>query len=741
MQRDIETPTYTLSDTESTTSSRSRRSNASLHTPPVAAATGGGTTKLLGVRRARNRDDLGSYRPQCAECTTLQKWLVYDALEWEECPNDFCTYVCLGESLLSAHLVRMVQNINSYVRWLKGDDRATPKACIEHLDTMATVASQQRQSLYELLVEGYEGGLRKIQQTSGAVGWSLGGLLWVVIMKLRYWETLAYNIIRTCFTALNNKRKDLRILLGQRLPSYTAMVQWPRYHPQLDMLVDADLLITLRQQVPHLLDLGLVLLPDVRVGEYTQWQLWTQLYVLASQWCNIDPALLQLTRVLDLLEARASELVTHTWKNALCDISKIDASTPLDMPQMYHKRMDTPESGRAHVDLGNIDKPKKNATTPTAAATSIADAESVVSRAYIGEVLGMIMPMRRSIDLVPEHTPDVAETLLRGLCTTLDIAPVLEMGEFMCALRARLTFERSLIPDGEVTEQLCVDMRRSALPLGSNERFAYKERNMFGMTTDREQLENECLPRPVLTARNCSWVKLPLQRLEYSEGIPRSSRNYVVLSIMRSISFCKDSRTNWIDEYVMQEHSVGTLESRRSFNPSPFVLLLGARCFVRYEDRWVHAADVYEACALWLLIMVVHHHCTYAKLGRMYYCEHWNIFAGEIVDAVVQQRVRTRKTRVSRSMWDDEEEEEEESVSDDSSMMDSPWSSATDTTSPSSSSRLLTASADQGSDAGVPQAASTNEDDSGDDDDDDDDEMLWEEDETASALRLLYGHG
>lgn len=632
---------------------------------------------ILGVRKASNRVVMGGYQPGCIETVkALSEWLRYRDLDWVVCGNDFATYIEFGEVHLNNHLTRIFNNTSKYIQWLTPhltsvdyDERR------EFFDRMYQELDAQYKYLAAILLSDYYKGLNEIRQSTGAIGFSRAVHIWLILMKIRRLGVLIRQLMYVyglCHQKAINQR-----LFPKTLPMGCAMIEWNTVNPTLKHMMDPDYSAYAAGDVPEIVRAGLCLFPQLRFGTYTQWQIHAQLTLLCNMWGNVDPGCPQLPLFLELLEVRLCELCSMGWRAVRVLPSAMGPSTPLDMLDNYTCVCPPPNDRYNNQETKKVSQQVNDALNgpkPARANTGVRKPppDYMTSSRYCGEVCSMLCNLRFFISHVPPDNTELDRQWLVWRACELFGVPPITLDQLVAQMRDRLHKARDIIVDNDTIERMCVKLRRVCLPLALLEMYAYLPTNAFSMTANEEDLENACIPRPVLVARSTLWLKQPLSALEQSMALPRVARNTLVLMYMRTLSFSHDPNTNWLEENVIMRHQIiDQLDERKHLNPTPLIMLIGGKCYVRRQgDEWLHARDVYEACALWVLCMVLDFDCSYHYLGVLYERPHWKIVLGELLQRVhdqsaadEQQRVREQQTEEERAhqdeqdMWDVDEEE------------------------------------------------------------------------------------
>jgi hypothetical protein len=221
-------------------------------------------------------------------------------------------------------------------------------------------------------------------------------------------------------------------------------------------------------------------------------------------------------------------------------------------------------------------------------------------------------------------------------------------------LEHRLDFERTLIRDEKYRDARMVDARRTALALGLREQYAYVPRNMFLMTDNMETLEHHCLPRPVLLRTQDMWRKLPLKAYEQTPFVVRA-RVRAALFLVQQMAFEFDATVKWVEQVLVAAEDASDYAA---FNNVPFFVLLGGQVYVRCEQHFVHASDVYHALLLWLLLATQRHNCTFDLEMVQSEQPFWSDIMDRVLEACPTNQAASDED--THTDTDDDEEEHEE---------------------------------------------------------------------------------
>jgi hypothetical protein len=524
--------------------------------------------------------------------------------------------------------------------------------------------------LEQLAIACHGGTFGQCEAIKGALGWSPVTQLWHLLCAFKFHTSIVQRLLYVAQNEpeinarLHHIRHVPRDTSIYELCCGNGDAQWSGESMSNDQsllqqnfgclpreLCPMELCHSVKTLAPNLIDDGCVLYPSLAIGSYTQFQVYEQLSFLSQRSYDINIGQECLAMFVRALHLRACELMHFTyvapnaWKPALlpCDVTP---SVPLDMlpPERYRLAHRfggvAPHERPMTVDLSSIVQQGKSANKgpyeykPDKAS----DTESVSpSRAFIDEILGVIAPLFRQMILVRNITkppksmfptrditatiapsiPD-EETFLNQLAiqcasalisTTNTSGSVTEMtySILQMVFDGMLDFQRSRIVDLSYRDDLCVHMRRMCFASNWPERYAHVPTNMFARTYDSEQLENSFLPRLVFQSRNDQWRQLELHELENAPYIPQAARTYAQMSVMRVLGYNRGENESWTARYALFHFQLEQLSDRLMLDDSPFVLVLGARCYVRRKDQFMECVNVRRAMLLWLVFMSLDH--------------------------------------------------------------------------------------------------------------------------------------
>lgn len=520
--------------------------------------------------------------------------------------------------------------------------------------------------LEQLVVSNHGSDQGQCEAKLGALGWSPATQLWHVLCILRFHIAMVQQLLyvyendvravarlkhvrmvpRTlCIAELCGMSYDTLDGANVGAPTTTAVVTTvlPR------LMCPPELLHSACTLAPVLLGMGCVLYPHLPIGLYSQFQVYEQLSFLAQRLCDVDIGQPTLTLFVRALHLRVCELLHHTyvvptaWEQALlpCDVGP---SRPLDMVPAERYRLAHrfggvgPAERPTTLDLSTVgdgNKKKKGDTPYQYKPDKASDTESVSpSRAFVDEVLGLIAPIHRQLVLVrnitrpPTCILDESDIVIGVGGENLEARRnrLLDQWSAQCAAQmtnrkrsrinyamlmrvfdATLDLQRSRIIDLSYRDDLCVHMRRMCLTSNLPERYAHVPANIFARTYNSELLENAFLPRLVFQARNEQWRQLELHELEQAPYIPIAARTYAQMCTMRTLGYVHGEDDSWLARYTLFHYQLEQLSDRIHLDDSPFVLVLGARCYVRRGERFFACNSAREAMLVWLMFVMIDH--------------------------------------------------------------------------------------------------------------------------------------
>lgn len=603
----------------------------------------------------------GKFRPNCEYIKCLEEWVHYAEHVAFDYQVDLYTYIFKGHAILAAHQRAFYKCPARYLWFLMSlptDDDSVSDAALHALVRSAAVRVSEMLDSYNLLeklaVDNHGGEYGNCEAKLGALGWSVVTQVWHMLCILRFHIAMVQQLLHVFEHDVRaaGQLKHVRMvprtlsiaeLCGLSYEASSASVQSTAATLPRSMC-PPELLHSAHTLAPKLLSMGCTLYPHLPIGLYSQFQVYQQLSFLSQQLPDMDigqPALALFVRALHL---RSCELLHHSyvvpnaWDNALlpCDVGP---SRPLDMvpPERYRLAHRfggvSPLERPTTLDLSAIVDDKKKGNTPYKHKQDKASENDPVSpsRAFIDEILGLYAPTYRQLVLVRNITrPPMClldeNDLSSGESVAVRRQRLLNQWVSQCAVyvpsqkRSRVTFaaltrifdatldlQRSHIVDLSYRDDICTHMRRMCLVSNLPERYAHVPMNIFARTYNSELLENAFLPRLVFQARNEQWRQLELHELEQAPYIPAAARAYAHMCTMRTLGYVRGEDDSWVANYAVFHYQLERLADRLHLDDSPFVLVLGTRCYVRRKDQFFACNSAREAMLVWLMFVLIDH--------------------------------------------------------------------------------------------------------------------------------------
>lgn len=610
-----------------------------------------GTTTV--IQEEQSALQSGKFRPHCDYIKCLEEWVQYAEHVSFDYRVDLYTYIFKGHAILAAHQRVLYKHPARYLWFLMNlpasDDAsdAAQQALVRSANARVHEMLDAHALLEQLIMNSHGSEPGQCEAKTGALGWSMATQLWHVMCILRFHVALVQQLLvifeqdarataQLKHTRLVPRDQSIAELCGVSYSGATSATL-PR------AMCPPELLHSAMTMAPELVSMCCTLYPYLPIGLYSQFQVYEQLSFLSQRLYDVNvghPALALFMRALQL---RVCELLHHpyvapiAWGNALlpCDVTP---SQPLDMvpPERYRLAHRfggvSPLERPMTVDLSAVTDKKKKATTPYEYKPDKAkDTEPVSpSRAFVDEVLGLIAPIYRQLVLVRNITrppmclldesglepPTLAERRQRQLdqwvlqCATqvLNRKRVrINHSMLLKVFEGMLDYQRSRIVDLSYRDDICVHIRRMCLACNLPERYAHVPANLFARTYNSELLENAFLPRLVFQSRNEQWRQLELHELEQAPYIPMSARSYVQMCVMRTLGYVRGEDESWLARYALFHYQLEQLSDRMYLDNSPFVLVLGTRCYVRRAEQFLACDSVREAMLMWLVFVAIDH--------------------------------------------------------------------------------------------------------------------------------------
>lgn len=626
--------------------------------------------------------DGGKFRPNCDYIKCLEQWVQYAEHVSFDYRVDLYTYIFKGHAILAAHQRMFYKHPSRYLWFLMSlpasDDAsdAAHQALVRSATARVHEMLESHQLLEQLVMGGHAGEHGQCEAKSGALGWSAATQLWHVVCIFRFHIAMVQQLL---YTFEHDARATAQLRHVRSVPRDQSVIELCGVSYDGDVpsatsvlprsMCPPELLHSAATLAPALLELCCTLYPHQVIGLYSQFQVYEQLAFLSQQFYDINVGHEALPLFIRALQLRVCELIHHTyvaptaWNNALlpCDVTP---SRPLDMvpPERYrlaHRFSGVSPSERPMtVDLSAVTNgsngASKSKNTPYEYRPDKASDKEQVSpsRAFIDEVLGLIAPMYRQLVLV-------RNIIQPPICIVDDQQPMspvrqqlLERWTVQCAMqctrksRVCITFQmlqrvfegmmdyqRSRIVDLSYRDDVCVHIRRMCLTSNLPERYAHAPANLFARTYNSELLENAFLPRAVFQARNEQWRQLELHELEQAPYIPHAARAYVQMCVMRTLGYVRGEDESWLQNYAVFHYQLEQLSDRMHLDDSPFILVLGARCYVRRGDKFLTCYTVREAMLVWLLFIVLDHPLEHRRdCSKCVSTTGWVALAKQLVD-------------------------------------------------------------------------------------------------------------
>ena len=578
-------------------------------------------------RKRAAQEVLGREMPVAARLPTLHEWCSY-AFSGDD-PVELSAYVCRGNRLLTREVDSFCRNPRTHIRRAVGDGGMSQT---ERLAAMVDAMLECETRLYDIVFTRYEE--LGAPPTSGrSIGWSTAAIVFGCASRVRYQRWLMRAVLsrveRDGWDAtMRDNSMRISVPMGA-LVALPAEFQWLCPEPLRRRVLDTDA----RTLVPR----ALVLWPQLAQGRYTQSQVWLQLTHLATQWFDLDLEDDALATLLSNLQLRLAELCAGAWPRALYT-HLVDVDHPLDMGAVYELPARfggiPPEDAGAQLTANKLRERMEGRHDSDQWRH---DDMMACSRAFVGEVLGMLCPMRRELEFVARTVvparidADAQQQTLEQLALAMTAETrALTYATMLDATRARMAYERHNITDDKTRNTLITALRRDTLPLGIVERFAFDPENMFLFVREPERLEQTCLPRPVLLASTAVGAEIEMGEFEQSP-YPARARNIAAACVVQTTLYMYDPEYDWRGMNVRWDSTAAT--QRMSSDSTPFVLALCACIYVRREERFYRAESMYEAFLMWLMFFYNDHRCERVdELG----CTQSHAFLIGVWDSIVQ---------------------------------------------------------------------------------------------------------
>jgi hypothetical protein len=392
-----------------------------------------------------------------------------------------------------------------------------------------------------------------------------------------------------------------------------------------------------------LYEAALLVYPDLRLGEYSQFNLYQQVLRLSEQWHVTNLSCPELPRFLWALYARYAELVSISYE---------DGAQEMDMPEHY-RRSETLK-GRDPQSIRTTKQLKVLSDT-----VSIEDSQmsieqkrlkkanllrySAAARFQI-EVMGMLTYMLADIDVLDrlikpnlsvlkESRPRFATNVMACLIRYSGGTQLLRLtepdddrsvevpmpyttkevdqtsGSISTALyQDYLTVYRGLIAvllqkqqdviDDSSKRKLCQNIRHAILPLGIRERYCL----MNNLVWSENPLDHETVVvvRTKLNFQMRYWELYPSSYFLSTEQ-PLSCRLLFTSYVVNSLAAQDRQKRNWSSDGLVCASTldIGQLETTIAARKIPFILQFGKGLFLVDNGRFYECANIPEAILAW----------------------------------------------------------------------------------------------------------------------------------------------
>ena len=602
--------------------------------------------EMADVSSRAGSETLGGFKPKTCQIGTIDDLLAAEVPDWSTEPADQYEFF---EYLRRTELV-----LNTVITAMSNTPRVSTVLCFsKHTDGLEHV----HEELFRTYLQNYRD-LRPIQKVGDTTGTSAAMVTTLVLSKLYY----LVRVLKALQRAIAEKKLRSKARVGFSAPfiPLKRMTLEDLQRPPSSRMVfgNGDVKIPKpynfvpRVEFPTLYDMMVLVYPDLRIGEFSQFNLFQQVLRLADQWHSLNLSCPELKKFIWSIYARYTELVS---------ISYDDDAQELDMAEHYRRSealkgrdkqsIRTNKQLKILSDSASIEDSQLTVEQKRMKKANL-DRYSVAARFQI-ELMGMLTYMLADIDVMdrliapnlsvlkdsrPRFAVNVMASLLRysgGTSLLRQIEPdddrAMEVpmpyetettdqpgpqvpegtsSPMTAALqRDYLVVYHSLLEVLQKKQQDVIDdsskrklyerIRHAILPLGIRERYCL----MNNLIWSENPLDHETvvIVRTKLNFQMRYWESYPSSYfLSYDQPIP--CRLLFTAYVVNSLASHDRQKRNWSSDGLVCSSTldIGQLESTIATRKIPFILQFGKNLYLADAGRFYECANIPEAVLAWL---------------------------------------------------------------------------------------------------------------------------------------------
>lgn len=580
---------------------------------------------------------LGNFKPKASTIGTLEELVAFEIPEWTPEPADqyeFFEYLRHTEMLLNVVLTSMVS----------GPRVSTVLCFARHTDALKYIHDH----LFKTFLGAYRE-MRLVQNVGDTTGTSASMVTSLVLGKM-YYLVKVLRVLSTAIGELNLRPKTHMTFVAPFISLRDISVDTikrgsaAREHKAMlfkngEVRIPKPFNIVPRIAYATLYTDMILVYPDLRIGEYSQFNVYQQTLRLADRWYTLNLACPELSQFIWALYCRHCELISITFE---------DGALELDMPEHYRR----PETlkGRDPLSIRTNKQLKVLSDTVTLEDSQMSIEQQRLKKAnmlryataaqYQIEVMGMLAYMFSDLDILqrviaPRLTPlqearltfgaNMVASLIRYSGGTQVLAlqdpaddhsiqvPLPYGGprggpsmpeDYVVVYRALLDVlsqKQQDIIDDSSKRKLCEQIRHSVLPLGIRERYCL----MKNLVWSENPLDHETVVvvRAKLNFQMRYWELFPSSYF-LGPDQPLPARVLYTTYIVNSLTSQDRQKRSWSSDAVVCASTldIGRLEAAILVRRVPFILQFGRSLYLVDGGRVYECANIPEAILAWFCL-------------------------------------------------------------------------------------------------------------------------------------------